>query len=168
MLENALRICEAKFGVLFRIDDDVTNPVAMLNLPPAFDEYLRQRERRKPRPGSDLDILCKSKQAVRNLPAGSSAIHRKADRSAPKLCGAGRHRYREYAPRQRAARIVAAADRHSRGVGRHFEFTWSTGTGISNYADKCGANLRSQIRHAVSLRRRGFLPCRGKRHARCV
>src|SRR5262245_57518097 len=44
MLENALRICEAKFGVLFRIDDDVTNPVAMLNLPPAFDEYLRQRE----------------------------------------------------------------------------------------------------------------------------
>ena len=33
MLENALRICEAKFGVLFRIDDEVTYPVAMLNLP---------------------------------------------------------------------------------------------------------------------------------------
>src|SRR5262245_59345271 len=44
MLANATRLCEAKFGVLFRIDDDVTNPVAMLNLPPAFDEYLRQRE----------------------------------------------------------------------------------------------------------------------------
>ena len=47
MLENALRICEAKFGVLFRIDDEVTYPVAMLNLPPAFDQYLRQRERRQ-------------------------------------------------------------------------------------------------------------------------
>ena len=34
MLENALRICEAKFGVLFRIDEEVTYPVAMLNLPP--------------------------------------------------------------------------------------------------------------------------------------
>src|SRR5262249_9193632 len=29
MLENALRICEAKFGVLFRIDDGETYPVAM-------------------------------------------------------------------------------------------------------------------------------------------
>src|SRR5262245_32046929 len=65
MLENALRICEAKFGVLFRIDDGETYPVAMLNLPPVFGEYLRQRERRKPRPGSDLDILCKSRQVDR-------------------------------------------------------------------------------------------------------
>ena len=64
MLENALRICEAKFGVLFRIDDEVTYPVAMLNLPPVFDKYLRQRERRKPRPGSDLDILCRSRQVI--------------------------------------------------------------------------------------------------------
>ena len=64
MLENALRICEAKFGVLFRFDDEVTYPVAMLNLPPVFDKYLRQRERRKPRPGSDLDILCRSRQVI--------------------------------------------------------------------------------------------------------
>jgi GAF domain-containing protein len=67
MLENALRICEAKFGVLFRIDDGETYPVAMLNLPPVFDEYLRQRERRKPRPGSDLDILCKSRQVIHTI-----------------------------------------------------------------------------------------------------
>ena len=62
-----MRICEAKFGILFRIDDEVTYPVAMLNLPPAFDEYLRQRERRKPRPGSDLDILCKSRQVIHTV-----------------------------------------------------------------------------------------------------
>jgi len=67
MLENALRICEAKFGVLFRIDDGETYPVAMLNLPPVFDEYLRQRERRKPRLGSDLDILCKSRQVIHTV-----------------------------------------------------------------------------------------------------
>ena len=67
MLENALRICEAKFGVLFRIDDGETYPVAMLNLPPVFGEYLRQRERRKPRPGSDLDILCKSRQVIHTV-----------------------------------------------------------------------------------------------------
>ena len=67
MLENALRICEAKFGVLFRIDAEETYPVAMLNLPPVFDEYLRQRERRKPRLGSDLDILCKSRQVIHTV-----------------------------------------------------------------------------------------------------
>ena len=67
MLENALRICEAKFGVLFRIDDEVTYPVAMLNLPPAFDQYLRQRERRKPKAGSDLDMLCRSRQVVHTV-----------------------------------------------------------------------------------------------------
>src|SRR3954452_5788005 len=67
MLENALRICEAKFGVLFRVDDEVTYPVAMLNLPPAFDQYLRQRERRKPRAGSDLDMLCRSRQVVHTV-----------------------------------------------------------------------------------------------------
>jgi two-component system NtrC family sensor kinase len=67
MLENALRICEAKFGVLFRIDDGENYPVAMLNLPPVFDEYLRQRERRKPRLGSDLDILCKSRQVIHTV-----------------------------------------------------------------------------------------------------
>src|SRR5262245_11549761 len=67
MLENALRICEAKFGVLFRIDNGETYPVAMLNLPPVFHEYLRQRERREPRPGSDLDILCKSRQVIHTV-----------------------------------------------------------------------------------------------------
>ena len=41
MLQNAVRICEAKFGVMFRFDGDLAYAVAMLNLPPALDEYLR-------------------------------------------------------------------------------------------------------------------------------
>src|SRR5262249_29655282 len=55
MLQNAVSICEAKFGTMFRFDGDVAYPVAMLNLPPALDEYLRQRGRRQPTPGSDLE-----------------------------------------------------------------------------------------------------------------
>jgi GAF domain-containing protein len=84
MLENALRICEAKFGVLFRIDDGETYPVAMLNLPPVFDEYLRQRERRKPRPGSDLDTLCKSKQVIHTI----DMLERSSNAPPAKLGGA--------------------------------------------------------------------------------
>ena len=55
MLQNAVSICEAKFGSMFRFDGDVAYVVAMLNLPPALDEYLRQRGRRQPAPGSDLE-----------------------------------------------------------------------------------------------------------------
>lgn len=64
MLENACRICEAKFGVLFDHNEQGALPVAWVNLPIPFEEYLRQRERRNPRPGSDLDQLITSKQIV--------------------------------------------------------------------------------------------------------
>src|SRR5262249_7792193 len=43
MLENATRICEAKFGTLLLTDGDVYRSVAMHNVPPAFAEK-RQRE----------------------------------------------------------------------------------------------------------------------------
>ena len=57
MLTNAVRICEAKFGVMWRFYGEENYPVAMLNLPPTVDDFLRQRGRRKPTTGSDLDIL---------------------------------------------------------------------------------------------------------------
>jgi len=43
MLENATRICEAKFGILSLKEGDVYRVVAMHNVPPAFAE-LRRRE----------------------------------------------------------------------------------------------------------------------------
>src|SRR5262249_52713768 len=64
MLQNAVSICEAKFGTMFRFDGDVAYVVAMLNLPPALDEYLRQRGRRQPGPGSDLEKILKLKQVI--------------------------------------------------------------------------------------------------------
>ena len=67
MLENAVRICEAKFGVMFRFDGDVAYAVAMLNLPPTLDEYLRQRGRRQPAPGSDLEKALKLKQVIHTI-----------------------------------------------------------------------------------------------------
>ena len=64
MLQNAVRICEAKFGVMFRFDGDLAYAVAMLNLPPALDEYLRLRGHRQPAPGSDLEKVLKLKQVI--------------------------------------------------------------------------------------------------------
>jgi GAF domain-containing protein len=43
MLANAVRICEAKFGMLFRYDGGAFHTAASLGLPPAYAEYLRGR-----------------------------------------------------------------------------------------------------------------------------
>jgi two-component system, NtrC family, sensor kinase len=64
MLANAARICEAKFGILYRYDGSVFFPVAMLGVPPAFAEFLRQRGPFKPGPGSNLDRLLQAKDVI--------------------------------------------------------------------------------------------------------
>jgi hypothetical protein len=44
MLENATRICGAKFGVMFYYQDGTLRPAAELNVPRAFSEFIRQRK----------------------------------------------------------------------------------------------------------------------------
>src|SRR5437660_331729 len=48
MLENAVRICEAKFGILFRFEGDVARPVAMLGVAPEFAEFIQRGIRPSP------------------------------------------------------------------------------------------------------------------------
>ena len=64
MLDNAVRICGAKFGSMFRYDGDTFYPVAKLNLPPALDVYLQQRGRRNPQVGTMLYEMWQSKQLI--------------------------------------------------------------------------------------------------------
>jgi signal transduction histidine kinase len=56
MLENAVRICEAKFGNVYRWDGDALRLVAAHNTPPAFAEARRQSPFR-PRPKTMLGRL---------------------------------------------------------------------------------------------------------------
>jgi signal transduction histidine kinase len=64
MLANAVRICEAKFGVLFRYDGDAFNAAAWLGLPPAYEEFQRQRGPFRPDDGAPLDRLLRTKELV--------------------------------------------------------------------------------------------------------
>jgi signal transduction histidine kinase len=41
MLENAVRICEAKFGMLYRFDGTFFHAVSLFGVPPAYVDYLR-------------------------------------------------------------------------------------------------------------------------------
>ena len=67
MLESATRICEAKFGLLFRYDGDMLEFVADMGTSPALAEFVRKRG---PFP---------AKTPTRSLPA-SSARRRSAKR----------------------------------------------------------------------------------------
>ena len=53
MLENATRICEAKLGLMFRLENGIVRLVAMLGAPPAFVEFLQRGHR----PGPNTAIV---------------------------------------------------------------------------------------------------------------
>jgi GAF domain-containing protein len=63
MLEKAARICDAKFGNIFRWDGESLHLAATYNTPPAFYE-LRGRSPLRPGPGNPLSRLVATKAAV--------------------------------------------------------------------------------------------------------
>jgi GAF domain-containing protein len=64
MLANATRICEAKFGVLFRCDGDMFHAAAWVGVPPVYEDSLRRRGSFRPEAGAPLDRLLQSEQLV--------------------------------------------------------------------------------------------------------
>jgi class 3 adenylate cyclase/putative methionine-R-sulfoxide reductase with GAF domain len=62
MLEKATRICEAKFGPLFRFDGGAFQMMANVGTPPELSDFLRQRGPFQPTAGSHLDRLTRTKQ----------------------------------------------------------------------------------------------------------
>jgi GAF domain-containing protein len=63
MLENATRLCEANFGILYRYDGNVFHAVALQNVAPALADYLR-REPPRPDLRNALGRLLRTKQPV--------------------------------------------------------------------------------------------------------
>ncbi len=62
MLQNATRICEAKFGMVFHFDGEGFRFAAEVGTPPAFAEFVRERGSFKPLRGSHLDRVMRTKQ----------------------------------------------------------------------------------------------------------
>src|SRR5262245_24226755 len=74
MLENATRICGAKYGVMFRFDGEAFYPMAMVNTPPALTNFLQQRGRFIPESGNGLHRVWTSKKAVHTLDDAASPV----------------------------------------------------------------------------------------------
>jgi GAF domain-containing protein len=64
MLENATRICEAKFGTLFRYRDGAFFPAAMVNAPSAFAEFMHRRGAFQAPSGTILDRLVRTREVT--------------------------------------------------------------------------------------------------------
>ena len=80
MLENAVRICHAKFGIIYRWDGDALHLVASCNVPPAFADA-RRRSPRRPRPEAPTGRMIVNKTVVHtaNLAAEQTYIERDPD-----------------------------------------------------------------------------------------
>jgi GAF domain-containing protein len=64
MLENATRICEAKFGTLYRYDGGAFHPVTFHKVPSSLADFLRQRGSFVPPAGTPLDRLLRTRNVI--------------------------------------------------------------------------------------------------------
>ncbi|MGA8933194.1 MAG: GAF domain-containing protein [Pseudolabrys sp.] len=63
MLANAVRICQANYGVLFRFEDGAAHAIAMFGVPPAFADFWESGPKRFG-PGTAFARVAETKQVV--------------------------------------------------------------------------------------------------------
>jgi GAF domain-containing protein len=79
MLANAVRICEAKFGVLNLHENGALRMGAMHNAPPAFAEFLQSRSGGyQPTPGSLINRVMRTKQVSHTVDNAAESVGRAA------------------------------------------------------------------------------------------
>jgi two-component system, NtrC family, sensor kinase len=64
MLEQATRICDAKFGIVFRYESGLFHPVASLDLPPALADFMAKQGAFAPQRGQLFGRLCESNTVI--------------------------------------------------------------------------------------------------------
>ena len=67
VLENAVRLCAAKFGTMYRYYDDHFHPVALFGVPPAYADFIRQRGPYVSPPGLPLHRLLQTRSIVHTV-----------------------------------------------------------------------------------------------------
>ena len=74
MLENATRICEAKFGTLFRFDGQIYHLAAQFGTPPEFAELQRRRGPFQTESGTQLDRARRTKRVSHTADYAAEAV----------------------------------------------------------------------------------------------
>jgi GAF domain-containing protein len=74
MLENAVRICDAKFGVLFRFDGRAFDTAAQVGTPRQYAEFLKQQGSFHPLPDSRLDLMVRTGQVSHTADVATETV----------------------------------------------------------------------------------------------
>jgi len=74
MLANAVRICDAKFGILYRFNGEAFDFAAEVGTPPEYSEFQRQRGPFQPTPGRPLDHVMRTKRMSHIADAAADAV----------------------------------------------------------------------------------------------
>jgi class 3 adenylate cyclase/putative methionine-R-sulfoxide reductase with GAF domain len=74
MLGKAVRICEAKFGVLYRYDAAGFGPAAQSNAPPAYASFVWSRGQFFPQTGNGLDRLLRTKTVIQSVDEAAEPV----------------------------------------------------------------------------------------------
>jgi signal transduction histidine kinase/uncharacterized membrane protein len=82
ILQNATRICDAKFGTLFRFDGERFHLAAEVGAPPAYAEFQRRRGPFQPRPGVPIDRVMRTKRVAHSSDDAAEATPSAAARLA--------------------------------------------------------------------------------------
>jgi signal transduction histidine kinase len=69
MLDSAVRLCEAKFGILYRYEYETFTAAALFGAPPQLTDALRKLGRFRAEPGSGLDRVLRTRDVVRKSDA---------------------------------------------------------------------------------------------------
>jgi GAF domain-containing protein len=67
ILDNAVHLCEANFGLLLLCNEGEWSFAAERNVPTAYSEFMQQRGSFRPRPGTPIHQLFQTKQVVRRV-----------------------------------------------------------------------------------------------------
>jgi GAF domain-containing protein len=74
MLENATRICEAKFGVMYRFDGEAFHLAAEVGSPPEYAKFQRERGPFQPTRGRMLERVMLTKEVCHTADAAAEAV----------------------------------------------------------------------------------------------
>ena len=135
MLENATRLCEAKFGAMVLREGDAFRTVAMHNAPPAFIEERQRNPLLRPGPTSGLGRVIATRQALHIPDVREDQGYLHGVRvSLPCLTR-----------RRAVARSCALAE--GRGSGGNHRHLSAGGASFHPRADRAGQELCSASRH---------------------
>ena len=137
ILENATRICDAKFGHLFRYEAGAFRAVAMHNTPAAFDEFL-QGGPVQPAPGTGLARIADDSRPIAHpgCQRAATGLPPSAIRSSSPAPNSG--------CAQRCLIVPMLKDAALIGVDRHLP---PGGSPVHRQADRAGDEFRRPGRH---------------------